>query len=276
LILIGILFWNSWLKVEEGHAAVVTEFGSVIYESHNNKILKIFQPGIHFKKPWQKAIHFSTMERVLDLSGIDKGRHAMAADGTVLRLDSKIRFYPHKDHFYSYLFELKNPMEHIKEMFTCLLRNEIANFSTKISDEYDFVGSYSEIRRDRKLLNEKMEAFCNLQIGKNYGVKFNGVDLIDILPPQELETALNAIQNAKTEAETIFSRAEADSRQKIASAQQGVEIAKIKAEAAAIEIETQAAGIKKLIDQGLFNNYIRHRKTELLGDSKMTFIQKEI
>lgn len=276
LLVLAIILKYSWFKVEEGHAAVLTAFGAAVLESHEEKKLIIFSPGVHWKKPWQKVIQFSTMERVLDLSGSDRGRHAMATDGTVLRLDSKIRFYPLKNNYYSYLFEQKNPMEHIKELFTCLLRNEIANFSSDTPNEYDFIGSYSEIRRDRSRLNKEMEDFCNTKIGMTYGVKFNGVDLIDILPPPELETALNAIQNAKTEAETMYAKAEADSRQKIASAQQGVEIAKIRAEAAAIEIQTQAGVIKKLIDQGHFNNYLRHRRTELLGDSRMTFVQKEI
>jgi regulator of protease activity HflC (stomatin/prohibitin superfamily) len=273
--LIVFLFWNSYFKVEEGHAAVLTSFGAAQYADKEKNKLKIFLPGIHTKKPWEKIKYFSAMERILDLSGNDGGRHAMAADGTVLRLDSKIRFYPMPEHYYSYLFELKNPMGHIKEMFTCLLRNEIANFSTETPNKLDFVGSYSEIRRDRSRLNHEMESFCETKIGLKYGVKFNGVDLIDILPPQELEVALNAIQNAKSEAETMYARAEADALQKIAAAEQGVEIAKISADASAIEIKTQASAIRKLIDHGNFNHYMRHTETAILGDSRMTFIQKE-
>jgi regulator of protease activity HflC (stomatin/prohibitin superfamily) len=215
------------------------------------------------------------MERILDLSGQDNGRYAMAADGTMLRLDSKIRFQPKRENYFSYLFELKNPMEHIKEMFTCLLRNEIANYSSSTPNEDGFIGSYSEIRKDRSRLNYEMETFCKTKIGQKYGIKFNGVDLIDILPPQELETALNAIQNAKAEADTMYARAEADVRQRILAAEQGVEIAKIKAQAAALDIQTQGNAIEKILDLGLFNHYLRHRRTEILGDARLTFVQKE-
>lgn len=288
--------WKSVFKVEEGHAAVLTHFGAVVFENETltavasegavsnvrdldfieQKKLKIFEPGIHWVWPWEKAHCFSTMERILDLSGPDGGRHAMTSDGTILRIDSKIRFRPLEKHLYSYMFDLKNPMEHIKELFTCLIRNEIANFrNSKVDgDCREFVGSYAELRRDRNHFNFLLEDFCQKQIGSFYGVKFNAVDLIDILPPPELESALNAIQNAKTEAQTIYSRAEADSRQRIAAAEQGVEIAKIRAQAAAKEIQTIAGVLAQLLDQGSLNHYLQHRRTELMTDSRLTFVKR--
>ncbi|HEY8269602.1 MAG TPA: SPFH domain-containing protein, partial [Pseudobdellovibrionaceae bacterium] len=280
--------WNSVFKVEEGHAAVLTRFGAVVYEDEestsdvnpldfiDHRRVKTFKPGVHWIWPWEKVHCFSTMERVLDLSGPDGGRHAMTADGTILRIDSKIRFKPLEKHLYAYMFGLKNPMEHIKELFTCLIRNEIANFcNSKVDgDSREFVGSYAEIRRDRNHFNFLIENFCQKQIGSSYGVQFNAVDLIDILPPPELEKALNGIQSATTEAKTIYSRAEADSRQRIAAAEQGVEIAKTRAQAVAVEIQTIAGVLEKLLDQGSLNYYLQHRRTELMTDSRLTFVKK--
>jgi regulator of protease activity HflC (stomatin/prohibitin superfamily) len=290
-LLLGlILTWLSYLRVEEGHLAVLTRFGEVVCESFQgselsaprkldfteSKPVKLFRPGVHWKRPWDQVVVFSTMERVIDLSGEEGGKYAMAADGTVLRLDSKIRFFPKENDYYSYLFELKNPMAHIREMFTCIIRNEIANFRGEFSGDQDVLGSYSVIRRDRKRLNEQVEFICKDQIGVSYGIQFRGVDLIDIVPPQELEVALNGIQNAKTEAETMFARAEGDTRQKIVAAEQGVEIAKIRAESVAMELQTLAKMIKKLFKDGNIDDYLFHRKTELLGDSKMVFLQREV
>lgn len=273
-----LLLWFSTFKVEEGHGAVITRFGAVLTRGNTNtssKDLLIFKPGIHWKQPWDKVHRFSTMERILDLSGDEGGQHTLTADATLIRVDSKIRFNPLDFNLYSYLFELKNPMAHLKQMFTCLLRNEIANFSSDHSAKLDFVGSYSEIRRDKKLLNQQMDSFCRSYVGSKYGVEFRGVDLIDILPPMELETALNSIQNAQAESDTIFARAEADARQKIAAAEQGLEIATIKAKATAIEIKTLGEVIESLLADGQWKNYLRHRKTEILGDSRLTFVQKK-
>lgn len=273
------MVWKSHFLVEEGHRAVIVRFGAVIRDNNqlefaNEAPLKVFGPGAHWKKPWDKVIVFSTMERVIDLTGEQGGKHAMAADGTVLRLDSKIRFYPRAEEYYSYLFELKNPMGHIRELFTCIIRNEIANFQNSSIGDENLLGSYSLIRQERQRLNEQVQFICRHQIGDVYGIEFRGVDLMDIVPPHELESALNGIQNAKSEAETLYWKAEGDARQKLVAAEQGVEIARLRAEAESIELETIAKTIRKLIAEGNINSFIRHKKTELVGDSKMLFMQR--
>lgn len=281
-----VAFLFSSFKVEEGHLAVLTRFGAVLTEGEQplkskneidfveSRIVKTYRPGFHLKKPWDKVHRFSIMERVIDLTGEDGGQHTLAADGTLLRIDAKIRFVPLSNNYYSYLFEFKNPVAHLREMFTCLLRNEIANFSSGSTEKFDFIGSYSQIRRDRSMLNQQMDLFYRDNIGSKYGVQFKHTDLIDILPPPELDNALNAIQNAQTESDTIYARAEANSRQRMAAAEQGLEIAKIKAEATAIEILTLAETIKKLMAEGQWQQYLQHRKIEILGDSRLTFVQK--
>jgi regulator of protease activity HflC (stomatin/prohibitin superfamily) len=306
LLLSGGWLWFSHFKVEEGHQAILTRFGAVIRDStlqtttapatiaatshsqipstsspsqtdfieEEGSNIKLFQPGSHWKLPWDKVISFSIMERVIDLSGEKGGKYAMAADGTVLRLDSKIRFFPKTNDVYSYLFELKNPMGHIREMFTCIIRNEIANFKGESPKDTELFGSFSAIRRERKRLNEQVEWVCRDQIGASYGIQFRGVDLIDIIPPQELEVALNGIQSARTEAEILYSRAETDARQKIVAAEQGVEIAKIRAESIAMELNVLSKMVKKLLSDGNIDYYLNHRKTELVGDSKMLFMQR--
>lgn len=209
----------------------------------------------------------------------------MARDGTILRLDSKLRFRLLPEHLYSYLFELKNPEEHIQELFTCLLRNEIANFPNSVEksqlsspkSEKDLeseIGSYAEIRRERKLLNQSIEDFSKKRIGQRYGVRFEAVDLTDILPPEELSQALNSMAQASAEAETQYARAEADSRQKIASAKKGVEIASARAAAAETEILELAGALEDLSRKGTLDSYVARRRTEILSESKMTFMKR--
>ena len=46
-----------------------------------------------------------------------------------------------------------------------------------------------------------------------YGFQFEGLDIIDILPPEELAQALNAVIHAQSEAEKNFAIKEAECEQ---------------------------------------------------------------
>jgi regulator of protease activity HflC (stomatin/prohibitin superfamily) len=265
----------AFFRVEEGHKAALTRFGRALKVGSS---LRLFGPGGHWKWPWDKVITFSVMERVIDLTGEDGGQSAMAGDGTLLRLDSKIRFRPLAEKAYSFLFELKNPMQHIRGTFVCIIRNEIANFGpaddAEKSDE--ILGAYHLIRRDRYRLNEQVDRACLAQLGAAHGIQFCGVDLIDIVPPHELETALNGIQNARAEAETLYAKAEADSRRRLAAAERYVGIQKTRAEASTAELAKVAEVISDLVTDGNIDNFIDHKRTELFGNSRIIFQQRQV
>lgn len=114
-------------RVEEGHLAVLTAFGAA--ERLGPKgALRSYGPGLHRKLPWQRAHQVALMEQSVDLSGEEGGRNAMAEDGTLLRFDSVLRFLPMEEKLDEYVFGMRAPVEHITGLFTCILRNEIANF----------------------------------------------------------------------------------------------------------------------------------------------------
>jgi regulator of protease activity HflC (stomatin/prohibitin superfamily) len=267
------LLKKSFYRVEEGHLAVVTEFGKVEMKDEKNKLLKTYGPGLHWKWPWKKYQVTSMMERNLDLSGEAGGITTMAEDGTILRLDSKLRYAPLEKELYTYLFVMKNATAHIKGLFTCLLRNEIANFGSKFSQSIEAQdGSYAQIRRERRLLNQSIANFCQDKISERYGgIKFYAVDLIDILPPDELAEALNAVINTQTEAEMLFAHAEANCQQRILSAERGVAIAMAQGKACEREILTLAEFLLELQKNGTLQAYVERRRTEVLADSKTVF-----
>lgn len=268
-----VALYDCFFIVSEGHMAVVDRFGEV---ERTGTRLKLRKPGLHFKYPWERVHMLSTMEQTLDLSGESGGRVAMTQDGTLLRIDSKLRFKPEQEGIYSYLFELKNPLEHIKGLFTCLLRNEIANFKSSEVQTGDqlSMSSYALIRRERRLLNQKIETFCRERIGASYGVRFDAVDMTDILPPDELEEALNAVFNAQTEAETLFARSEAECRQRIIAAERGVKIAESNSQAAQIEITTLGKFLRELKNNGMLSSYVERRKNEVYSESRALFVKR--
>jgi regulator of protease activity HflC (stomatin/prohibitin superfamily) len=275
---------RCFFRVEQGHLAVLTSFGAA---QKDGKRLRTYEPGIHFKWPWQRVHHVAMMEQSLELSGEDAGRTAMTYDGTILRFDSILRFQPVPAELEHFLFDLKSPHEHITGLFTSLLRNEIANFhppahpsgdakgnGDAIQDSLEASGgAYAQIRRERALLNTRIEEFCRTQIGRRYGVRFNAVDLTDILPPDELADALNAVINAQTEAESLYTHAEASTRQQIVAAEHGVEIAKARGLATELEINTLGDVLAGLHAEGTLADYVGRRRAEVVSQSKTLYMR---
>ena len=266
---------RCFFRVEEGHLGVLESFGAAVVDPKDKTKLLTFGPGLHRKLPWQRVHVVSMMEQNLDLSGEEGGRMAMAEDGTVLRFDSILRYAPVEAELKHFLFDMRAPLDHMTGLFTCLLRNEIANFrpSAPIEGALAHGGSYGLIRRERKLLNQRIEEFCRTQIGKRYGVRFSAVDLADILPPDELADALNGVMNAQTEADALYHRAEAEAQQRIVAAERGVEIAKARAQAASKEIAKLADHLGELDRLGTLDRYVERRRAEVLAQSRTHFLR---
>lgn len=294
---------RSYVRVDEGFVAVITTFGAAerAVDGKGQETIVAREPGLHFKWPWQRVVVVNMKEQNLDLSGEQGGRTAMAEDGTILRFDSILRYEPVPNALAEFLFGLRTPLEHITGLFTCLLRNEIANFrptgaraharvdeAPRAGDEpapdgpsslktHEFAvpgGSFALIRRERGRLNASLESFARAEVGERYGVRFNAVDLIDILPPDELDAALNAVMNAQTEADAMYFRAESECQQRLLAAQRGVGIAKTRAEAIEREIDVLARTLAELDKAGTLDAYVERRRDEVLGEAKTTFLKE--
>lgn len=280
-----LLAFRSAFRVEEGHLAVLVTFGKA--ETKDGKrALVTYGPGLHTKKPWQHVMPVSVKEQNLDLTAEEGGGTAMADDGTILRLDSFVRYVPVESVLYEHLFGVERPLEHITGLFTCLLRNEIANFrgqhesgddAAPLSTRFDFAGqagSYSLIRRERKLLNDRIQHFCHAKIDDRYGVRFVAVDLADILPPDELADALNAVMQAQSESEGMLFRAEAECQQRILGAERGIRIARTRASAVEIEIRGLAGFLEDLEVRGVLDAYVDRRRAEVTSESRALFLKE--
>ena len=286
------LLWKSTFRVEEGHLAVLVAFGKAAMDG---KRLRTHPPGLHWKKPWERAVVVSMKEQTLDLNREEGGGSAMAADGTVLRLDSFVRYVPVEKELYELLFGLERPVEHIAGLFTCLLRNEIGSFrqdfettngvakhangavGMSVTTQRDFAkqaGSYALIRRERRRLNERIESFCREKIDDRYGIHFNAVDLADILPPDELADALNAIIQAQSEAETHLHRAEAECQQRVLAAERGLAIASVRSQAIEVEIRQLGSFFDELDKNAVLGAYVARRRAEVMSESKTLFFKE--
>jgi regulator of protease activity HflC (stomatin/prohibitin superfamily) len=270
----GYYFLRAFFRIDEGHVGVVTTFGAAQMIRGEPGRIRTYPPGLHLKWPWQKVLTVSLKEQNLVLHGADGGQTVMAEDGTVLRFDSTLRFAPTEEQLSQFLFELRRPFEHINGIFACLVRNEIADFKAPPDGAaQEFGGSYGMIRRHRRALNARIDDLCRREIGERYGIRFSGVDLTDIHPPEELADALNAVVHAQTEAATSLAHAQAEAQQRELAAARGVQIAKAYAEAAEREIVELARHLEDLGRRNMLGHYLERRRAEVLSQSKTLFLR---
>lgn len=273
LLTVGRLLYASWFRVQEGHAAVLTRFGRALRDGADGG-LRVFGPGLHRKAPWDDVTDLNVMDQWVELTGEQGGRNIMAADGILLHIDAILRYAPDPKALEAFLFQLQSPVEHVTGLFTCLLRNEIARFKGSSGDDQD-EGSYAVLRRDRRELLQRIDQFCCENLGQRYGLRATAVDLVDVLPPDELGDALNAVMQARAEAATWVARAEADARRRQLAAEQGVSVAQGHAAAAETEIAELAAALSELQRQGTLADYVARRRAETIGESRVVYFKGE-
>jgi regulator of protease activity HflC (stomatin/prohibitin superfamily) len=269
LLFMGLLLKRCFFRVDQGHQVVMTRFGRALRQPGGR--LATWGPGLHAKAPFDQVRQQSSMDCSIELSGERAGTTAMAKDGTVLRFDSYLRYKVTDEGLERWLFGLTRPIEHATGVFTCLLRNEIARFSDDSSTE-EAEGSYGLILRERRRLNDRIAEFAKQEMSERYGLEFHAVDLVDILPPDELAAALNAVMHARAETETQFSRADAIAARRLLSAEHGVEVARQHAEAAELEIRELGEFLKELERTGTLGDYVSHRRAEIISQSKTLFL----
>jgi regulator of protease activity HflC (stomatin/prohibitin superfamily) len=268
----AILASRSFFRVAEGHRGVLSAFGRAQRQTDGK--LVVHGPGLHLKAPWQRVHDVKIMEQRLELSGAGRGTTVLARDGTVLRFDSILRFCVDEDGIDQWIFNIEKPEDHVVGLFTSLLRNEIATFGPDPHGEdaeKAIEGSFAHMRRERRLLSQRVQRFCE-DVGKETGIHFTGVDLVDVLPPDELRDALNAVAHARAEAEASYARAQAECARRVMSAAHGVLIAEQRAKAAEIEITELAGFLNELDKGGTLESYVARRRAEVLSQSKTLFL----
>lgn len=273
-ILLGLIslllsfFYRSFFSIEEGNVGIITYFGKAELDSEEK--LRLYSSGAHFKWPWGKIYRLSIMEQIVDLHA-EEEKTVLANDGTVLHLEAKLRYRTNIENMYEYFFKIKDPIDHLKGLFASLLANQFAVFKGIEND--DVISSYALIRKERKLLNNQLDKQCQENLQGRYGIELQSIDLIDILPPEELDKALNAVLSADVEAEAMYYRAEANCIQKKLAAKIGIEIEESKAQAIEIEILTLEKYLMELNEENVLDLYVERRKNEVLYDTKNVYIK---
>jgi regulator of protease activity HflC (stomatin/prohibitin superfamily) len=219
-------------------------------------------------------VEISLAERSLSLGGTsDKPAsiEALAADGTRIRVNARLRFRIDPARVATYLADAKDALEHLGGLFRLTVREQIARFDQRPEE----LSAYTALRlRMNELQQRTLDAMADAALAE-YGIRVTSVDLLQIDPPEELVDALNAVITAESEAGALIARTDLQCQQRVLSAEQAVEIANTRALATEAEIRTVGAELATLADQGVLRDYVARRRIEVLGGSRRVYLNHQ-
>ena len=189
--------------------------------------------GIHFKWPFLEKVAkvVSLKEQVIDFPP----QPVITRDNVTMQIDTVIFFQITDPKLYTYGVE--NPMSAIENLSTTTLRNIIGEL------ELD------QTLTSRDIINGKMCSILD-EATDPWGIKINRVELKNIMPPKEIQTAMEKQMKAERERRESILRAEGEKKAAILEAEGERESAILRADAkkqaAILEAEGQAEAILKL------------------------------
>lgn len=249
--------------------------------------IRVIMPGgPYFKWPWEKVHKVSVATETANMAFDPESRTANR-NGTVLEavtkdqlntgLTGQIRYQVSERNLYAYLFGVTNPIAHVMGYFVSVLRERIATFEAP--RQADAAGSpdavlvegisINDLRKNLRDLNEHMDNECRCSQAR-YGILLDASLITGIDPPQEVESALAAINTAHNQVSSDISLATAAADQRIVESRRAVEIETLKAEADVEPLQRLADQLTLLKQNGrvAMHAYVRNVKLSLFSHAK--------
>ena len=189
--------------------------------------------GLHFKIPFIERVvkNVSLKEQVVDFPP----QPVITKDNVTMQIDTVIYFQITDPKLYTYGVEY--PMNAIENLTATTLRNIIGELELDQS------------LTSRDTINAKMRAILD-EATDPWGIKVNRVELKNILPPREIQNAMEKQMKAERERRESILQAEGEKASKILVAEGEKQSAILKADAAKqakiMAAEAEAASIMKV------------------------------
>lgn len=282
---------NGTTATDESISSVLTEEQKQRYDFPK---LQVIQPGgPYFKWPWEKVYKVSVATNTSNMA-FDPESPVANKNNTVLdavtkdqlnvELSGQIRYRVSERNIYAYLFGIKQPIAHVMGYFVSVLRERIANFEGKknIEENKDSEGdpfqtassiSINDLRKNLRDINDHMDKEC-LASEARYGVVMEASLITGIDPPDEVESALAAINTAHNQVSSDISLAQAAADQKIVQAKRALEIETLKAESETEGIKLLAKELEELKERGnidALDAYVKNARLSLLDQTKSIY-----
>ena len=250
--------------------------------------VRVIPPGgPYFKLPWEKVYKVSIATQTVSI-GYDPESPSANQRGQVLEavtkdqlntgLSGQLRFAVSERNLYAYLFGIRNPIAHVMGYFISILRERIANFEAPGQVQGGVQGqtpsgvqgiSINDLRKNLSELNRRMEEECRSSTAR-YGIALDAALITGIDPPDEVETALAAINTAHNQVSSEISLAQASADQKIVQSRRAVEIETLKSQAEVQLLQQLADELMALKKSGpgALKGYLRNVRLTLYQKAK--------
>ena len=208
VVILLLIIWIvlSCIKiVPQAQAYVVERLGA--YQS-------TWSVGLHFKMPFidKVAKRVLLKEQVVDFAP----QPVITKDNVTMRIDTVVFYQITDPKLYTYGVE--NPIMAIENLTATTLRNIIGDL------EFD------QTLTSRETINTKMRASLDIATDP-WGIKVNRVELKNIIPPAEIQNAMEKQMKAERERREAVTRAEGEKKASVTVAEGKKEAAILEAEA---------------------------------------------
>ncbi len=232
-----------------------------------------WQNGLHFQIPLLQRIakKVSLKEQVADFPP----QPVITKDNVTMQIDTVVYYNIFDAKLFTYGVE--NPIMALENLTATTLRNLIGDL------ELD------QTLTSRDIINSQMREIIDAATDA-WGIKVNRIELKNIVPPKEIQQAMEKQMKAEREKrqtlleaeahkQSVVSRAEGDKQAKILAAEAErdaqIALAKGKAESIRLVYEAEAQGLETLKNAHIDENVVTLKKLEALkavGDGRATKI----
>lgn len=263
--------------------------------------VRVIQPGgPYFKWPWEKVYKVSVATQTVNMA-FDPETPSANQGGTVLEavtkdqlntgLTGQIRYRVCEKNLYAYLFGVKRPIVHVMGYFASVLRERIANFEAPPPPPAvaphgaapiptpelatAAIGiSINDLRKNLRDINEHMDRECKSSEAR-YGMTLDASLITGIDPPQEVESALAAINTAYNQVSSDISLAQASADQKLVQSKTAVEIETLNSQAEVEPLKALAGQLRALRQSGpdALPDYVRNVRLKLFSQARRAILE---
>ncbi|WP_369284050.1 SPFH domain-containing protein [Oscillibacter sp. GMB15532] len=224
VVLVLLLIVSNIVIVQQSKAFVVERLGA---------FRTVWGVGLHFKIPFIERVakRVSLKEQVADFAP----QPVITKDNVTMQIDTVIYFQITDSKLYTYGVE--RPMNAIENLTATTLRNIIGDMELDQS------------LTSRDIINTRMRAILD-EATDPWGIKVNRVELKNILPPKEIQNAMEKQMKAERERREAILQAEGQKQSQILVAEGEKQSAILRADAAKqaaiLHAEGEAEAIMKV------------------------------
>jgi len=245
LLVLVIIVVRSFIIVPHAHSIIIERLG---------KYHRTLTPGLHVLIPFveRRSMLISRKEQVLDF----KPQPVITKDNVTMQIDTVVYFYITDAKLY--IYGVESPLLAMENLTATTLRNIIGDL------ELD------QTLTSRDTINAQMRLILDLATD-SWGIKVSRVELKNILPPRDIQEAMEKQMRAEREKRESILRAQGNKQSAILEAEGQNESAILRAEAEKIRqikiaegeaeamlrvYEAQAAGIRLINDAKPTESYL--------------------